>query len=60
MVEWFGLEGTSRINKFQSPMSQAGLPDARSRLDQITQGPIQPALKDLQGWGIHSLSGPPV
>jgi len=26
-------------------------------LDQAAQGPIQPGLEHLQGWGIHSLSG---
>jgi len=26
-------------------------------LDQAAQGPIQPGLKHLQGWGTHSLSG---
>ena len=25
--------------------------------DQAAQGPIQPGLEHLQGWGIHSLSG---
>jgi len=25
---------------------------------QAAQGPIQPGLEHLQGWGIHSLSGP--
>ena len=29
-------------------------------LDQAAQGPIQPGLKHLQGWGIHNLSGHPV
>ena len=27
---------------------------------QAAQGPIQPGLEHLQGWGIHSLSGQPV
>jgi len=27
--------------------------------DQAAQGPIQPGLEHLQGWGIHSLSGSP-
>lgn len=40
-------------------LPQSGLPAARSstRLDQITQGLIQPGLKYLQGRGTHSLSG---
>ena len=29
-------------------------------LDQPAQGPIQPCLEHLQGWGIHNLSGQPV
>jgi len=29
-------------------------------LDRAAQGPIQPGLKHLQGWGIHNLSGHPV
>ena len=29
-------------------------------LDQVAQGPIQPGLEHLQGWGIHNLSGQPV
>ena len=29
-------------------------------LDQAAQGPIQPGLEHLQGWGTHKLSGQPV
>ena len=29
-------------------------------LDQAAQGPIQPGLEHLQGWGIHNHSGWPV
>jgi len=29
-------------------------------LDQAAQGPIQPGLEHLQGWGIHKLSGQPI
>ena len=29
-------------------------------LDQVAQGLIQPHLRHLQGWDIHSLSGQPV
>ena len=43
-----------------TPLLQAGLPTATSVLDQIVQGPIQPELEHLQGWGIHNLSGQPV
>ena len=28
-------------------------------LDQAAQGPIQPGLEHLQGWGIHNFSGQP-
>ena len=29
-------------------------------LDQPAQGPIQPCLEHLQGWGIHNICGQPV
>ena len=44
-----GLEGTSRIVNLQPHL-----------LHQAAQGPIQPGLEHLQGWGIHNLSGQPV
>ena len=51
----FGM--TSRIIKFQPPCHRQGYQLLDQVLDQISQGPIQPGLKHLQGWGIHSLSG---
>ena len=40
-----------------TPLPHAGLP---SSVSNTAQGPIQPGLEQLQGWGIHSLSGQPV
>ena len=45
---WLGLEGASRITKLH-PLYLIPA--------QAAQGPIQPGLEHLQGWGIHSLSG---
>ena len=42
------IEWPSRIIKLQPPLPI---------LDQAAQGPIQPGLEHLQGWGIHTLSG---
>ena len=47
-------EGTSRIIKFQTPWHRHGCQSLDEVLDQIAQGPIQPGLKHLQGWGIFS------
>ncbi|PKU41813.1 hypothetical protein llap_7886 [Limosa lapponica baueri] len=55
IIEWFGLEGTLKIIKFQDPCREQGhLP-----LDQVAQSPIQSGLEQLQGWGIHNFSGQP-
>jgi len=64
-MEWLGLEETSRIIKFQIIKFQPschrqGYQLVDQVLDQIAQGPVQPGLENLQGQGIHSLSGQPV
>jgi len=47
------LEGTQKIISFQYPChGQGHLP-----LDQVGQSPIQPGLKQFQGWGIASIAG---
>ena len=60
ITEWPRLEGTSRIMNLKSPCHRQGHQLPHLILDQAAQGPIQPALEHLQGWGIHSLSGQPV
>jgi len=58
IIEW--LERTSRIIKLQPPCHRQGHQPPDLVLDSIAQGPIQPCLRHLQGWGIHSLSAQPV
>jgi len=60
IIEWLGLEGTSRIIKLQPLCCVQGCQLSHLILDQAAQGPIQPGREHLQGWGIHSLSGQPV
>jgi len=60
IIEWLGLEGTSRIIKLQPPCHRQGCQPPHLILDQAAQGSIQPGFEHLQGWGIHSLSGQPV
>jgi len=52
-----GLEGTSRIMKLQPHPPRQGHQPVHLIPAQAAQGPIQPGLEHLQGWGIHSLSG---
>ena len=59
-MEWFGLEGTPRIIKFQLPCHRQGHKPLELVLDQVAQDPIQPGRKYHQGWSIHSLSEQPV
>jgi len=48
-----GLEGITKITQLQPPCYGQGChPPA-----QAAQGPIQPGLEHLQGWGTHSFSG---
>jgi len=60
IIEWLGLEGTSRIMKIQHPCHRQGHQPPHLIPDQAAQGPIQPGLECLQGWGIHNLLGQPV
>jgi len=57
ITEWLELEGTSRIMDLQPPCHRQGHQSPHLILDRAAQGPIQPGLKHLQGWGIHNLSG---
>ena len=41
----------------QPPCHKQGHQSPHLILDQAAQGPIQPGLEYLQGWGIHNLSG---
>ena len=51
------MERTSRIMNLQPPHNRQGHQPPLLILDQAAQGPIQPGLEYLQGWGIHNLSG---
>jgi len=44
ITEWFGLEGISKPTQYPP---WAGLPSTSA----AAQGPIQPGLEHLQGWG---------
>ena len=44
----------------QPPRHRQGHQPPHLILDQAAQGPIQSSLEDLQGQGIHNLSGQPV
>ena len=55
IIEWFGLEGTLKINAFQPPCHEQGhRPPAQG-----AQSSIQPGLEPCQGGGSHSFSGQP-
>jgi len=47
-IEWLRLEGTLKVIQFQ-PLPCAGCPPPA----QAAQGPTQPGLECLQGWGIN-------
>jgi len=57
-MAWVGRN--PRVIKFQTRCHRQGHQPPDVALDQDAQGPIQPGLEHLQGWGIHSLSGQPV
>ena len=60
IIEPLELEGTPGITRFQSHCHRQGhQPPDLVDLEQVVQGPIQPGLEHLQGWGIHSLAGRP-
>ena len=52
---WKGPQGSLNL---QPPCRMQGHQPPRLIPAQAAQGPIQPGLEHLQGWGIHSLSGP--
>jgi len=60
IVEWFGLEGTLKIIKFQTPCHRQSHQPPYMVLDQVAQCLIQLGLEHLQGQSIHNLSGQPV
>ena len=51
-IQWLGLEGTSEPTQ-SHPVPWAGLPPTSS----AAQGPIQPGLEHLQGWGTTASLG---
>lgn len=52
IIEWFGLEGTLKIIKFQPPFhGQEHLP-----LDQVVQSSFQHNLKHFKRWGTQCLT----
>jgi len=55
-IEWLGLEETPRTIKLQPSCCRQGYQPLYLILDQAAQGPIQPGLEYLQGWGPTSLS----
>mgnify|MGYP001855689421 CR=1 len=52
-MPWVGRD--PKDHQVPTPLPQAGLPTSRSGTG--PQGPIQPGLEHLRGWGIHNLSG---
>ena len=57
-MAWFGRD--HKDHQVPALQLQAGLPVTRSSLDEVAQGPIQPVLEHLPGWGIRNVSGWPV
>ncbi|KAJ7401070.1 hypothetical protein BTVI_99281 [Pitangus sulphuratus] len=51
IMEWFGLEGTSKPILFHP---------GHLSLAQVAPSPVQAGLEHFQGWGIHNFSGQPV
>ena len=56
IIEWLGLEGSSRIIRLQPRCHWQGHQPLYLLLDQAAQGPIQRGLEHLQEWSIHNLS----
>lgn len=48
ILEWLGLEGTSKISLFQ-----LGCQSLHQEPAQSAQGAIQPGCEQLQEWGTH-------
>jgi len=53
IIEWLGLEGTSRTIKLQTPRHRQGHLPPHLIPAQTAQGHIQPDLEHLQGWMEH-------
>ncbi|KAK4830138.1 hypothetical protein QYF61_008565, partial [Mycteria americana] len=51
-----GWKGPLKVIQSNSPCSEQG----HLQLDQVAQGPVQPDLECLQGWGIYHLSRQPL
>jgi len=57
-MAWVGRNLTH--HETPTPCRMQGHQPPHLILDQAAQGPIQPGLEHLQGWGIHNLLGQPV
>ena len=57
-MAWVGWD--PKEHRVPTPLPQAWQQPPGLVLAHAAQGPIQPGLEHLQGWGIHSLSGQPV
>jgi len=57
-MAWVGRD--LKDHQAPTPCHMQGCRPSYLTLDQAAQGPIQPGLECLQGWGIHGLSGQPV
>lgn len=56
IIEWLGLEGPSRIIRFQPPATDRAA-NSRSSTRSGCRGPHQPSFENPQGRGIHKISG---
>jgi len=56
IIGWLGLEGTSKIIQSQPPSCGQGCHPLNQAPAQAAQGPIQPSLENLKGWGIHNFA----
>ena len=54
------VERSPKAHQVSTPCHRQAHQPADLALEQVAQGPIQPGLEHLQGWGIHRLSGQPV
>ena len=59
-MEWPELEVTSKMTQFQLSCHGQGCQPLNKALDQVAQGPNQPGLEHLQGWGIYNSSRQPM
>ena len=57
-MAWVGRD--LKDHQAPTPYRMQGHQTPHLILDQATQGPIQPGLEHLEGWGIHNLSWQPV